>query len=342
MLKEISFRAMNTQIQLLLASNYEMTDLASSAKTYFTLAEARFSRFLPYSECSLLNKRAGSRCLISEEMAAILALSQHYFELTEGVFHIAILPALERAGYDRTFELLDHVDRLLEGSGPARPLSQNEELHMDLDINMQMQSVQMKANQTIDLGGIAKSWAVRGLSDVLRRERQVQRGLVNAGGDVEVWGGASEEEPWVVAIANPHPVELDREVMLLLMNGAVATSSTQRRSWQTNEGNMHHLIDPRTMKPSKSSVIQCSVVGANLVDCEIWAKVICILGIQEGIALFRRKTERLEALIYTNDGAVHYVKSEAKWVNGQWVGLQPDYVYDSNEKGGSGNDSNPG
>jgi thiamine biosynthesis lipoprotein len=264
--------------------------------------------------------------MISKEMATVLELSQHYFKITEGVFNISILSALEQAGYRRTFEAISNGDVPIKVSTDTLPSHQMDGLQMELD--MEMQSVQMTAKQQIDLGGIVKSWTVQGLSDTLRKEWHVPRGLVNAGGDVEVWGGTSDEEPWVIAIANPHQTEPLDEVLLLLVDGAVATSSTQRRSWETNEGRMHHLIDPRKMKPGCSSVIQCSVVGDHLVDCEIWAKVMCILGIEEGLTLFKRNAQRMEALIYTEDGLLHHVKpTAANAVFGQWIGLQADYVY---------------
>ncbi|WP_141224933.1 FAD:protein FMN transferase [Paenibacillus sp. yr247] len=323
---------MNTQIQVLLASEYEISRFETEIISHFKSAEERFSRFLPTSECSRLNQQAGSRCMVSKEMAAVLELSRHYFEITEGVFNISILPALERYGYQRTFETLSNGDVSVEVSTDPISSTQMDCLQMDLDTAMQ--SVQMTAKQQMDLGGIVKSWTVQGLAASLRREWHVQSGIVNAGGDVEVWGGASDEEPWVIAIANPHRTEPSDEVLLLMVDGAVATSNTQRRSWETSEGRMHHLIDPRTMKPSSSSVIQCSVVGDHLVDCEIWAKVVCILGIEEGLSLFRRSTQRMEALIYTEDGSLHHVKPTTNVSFGQWMGLEADFIYDSNEKGG--------
>ncbi|NHW36938.1 FAD:protein FMN transferase [Paenibacillus aceris] len=327
MLQESSFRSMNTQIQVILAASSEMSEFAPLIQSYFAKAERRFSRFLPSSECSRLNRKSGSRCMISDEMANVLELCQHYFEVTEGVFNIFILPALEHAGYRRSFETISNGDEFSEAShNPLLPLPKDC-LYMDLD--SAMSSVLFPANQQMDLGGIVKSWTVQGLSDLLRIERQIQRGLVNAGGDVEVWGGASDREPWVIAIDRPNGSRMHQldDLLLLLEDGAVATSSTQKRSWRSSRGSMHHLIDPRTMKPGRSSVIQCSVVGEQLVDCEIWAKVMCIIGLEDGMPLFRRHAQRLEALIFTEDGTLHHVKPSANRSKGQWLGLEADFVY---------------
>ena len=48
---------------------------------------------------------------------------------------------------------------------------------------------------------------------------------------------------------------------LLVDRGALATSSTAKRSWGTG---LHHVIDPRTGAPAITDAIQVTVVGAHL------------------------------------------------------------------------------
>ena len=47
-----------------------------------------------------------------------------------------------------------------------------------------------------------------------------------------------------------------------LHGGALATSSTLRRRWSTDEGEAHHVIDPRTGQPSTGAAVACSVIAA--------------------------------------------------------------------------------
>jgi thiamine biosynthesis lipoprotein len=67
----------------------------------------------------------------------------------------------------------------------------------------------------------------------------------------------------------------------------------------TDKGIRHHLIDIRTMQSSDSDVAQCTIFGPDIVTCEAWAKVICILGDQEGLKLFQRNCPGYDALIFT-------------------------------------------
>ncbi|MFD0692475.1 FAD:protein FMN transferase [Paenibacillus sp. GCM10027628] len=319
MLQELAFRSMNTQIQTLIESSDYVPELEDRIKIWFSQTEQRFSRFRNDSELSQLNQFAGERCLISEDMLQVLEQSRYYMEQTTGAFSIFVHHALQNAGYGDSFEHIREQKQVLKPYKRAK----SEGIH--IDISPAMRSVVFP--QAMDLGGIVKSWTVQQLSRYLRGEWMLSRGLINAGGDIEVWGGSAEGEPWVIAIANPHKKNSADESCLQLMTGAVATSSTLRRSWKTNEGRMHHLIDPRTMKPSQSSVIQCTVIGKDLIASEIWAKAMCILGVEDGIALLRERTEGIEALFYTSDGAVHHAKPSINLTKGQWIGLHADFTY---------------
>lgn len=193
---------------------------------------------------------------------------------------------------------------------------------MALHIDPWMKSVRLLAGYKVDFGGIVKSWTAQHIASRLQKDWRVRRGFINAGGDVAVWGGAGEHEPWCIGIANPFESDPSKEVILQLRTGAVATSSIMRRRWHTNEGEMHHLIDTRMMRPSLSTVVQCTVVGQDLTACEVWAKVLCILGIEEGVSLFRRRSHGMEALLYTSDGAVFHVKPLLGSIELNWIGLK--------------------
>jgi thiamine biosynthesis lipoprotein len=64
------------------------------------------------------------------------------------------------------------------------------------------------------------------------------------------------------------------ETVLLLDMGA-ATSGTRRRAWGDD---LHHLIDPRTGRPSATDVSEASVLAATAADAEIFAKAALLLG----------------------------------------------------------------
>ena len=63
-----------------------------------------------------------------------------------------------------------------------------------------------------------------------------------------------------------------------LTDAALATSSTMRRRWTTQDGPAHHLIDPRTQRPSESDLVSVSVVAQTVARAEVLAKTLLLRG----------------------------------------------------------------
>src|SRR5207244_4008326 len=63
-----------------------------------------------------------------------------------------------------------------------------------------------------------------------------------------------------------------------LAEGAVATSTTLRRRWETDGEPRHHLIDPGTGLPSETDVNLATVVAARAWAAEVLAKAVLLRG----------------------------------------------------------------
>ncbi|MBB3110709.1 thiamine biosynthesis lipoprotein [Paenibacillus phyllosphaerae] len=321
MLHAFQFRAMNTKIEIALrTADMELVAKAKAfAADWFRFAEQRFSRFRTDSELSLLNRAGGKPYLVSESMLEVLSLTKHYEAVTEGAFSPFVLSAMHRAGYRDSFERMQ-TDPLTY-SGLETPGYEPASLvHPVMVIDRGMRAVTLPQGHPIDLGGIVKSWAVNRLGIFLRTRLGIAHGLINAGGDLTTWGTRTAEgEPWTVTAE--HPWEPEKSVGTVKLSGpyaSAATSSKLGRSWTTASGAQHHLIDPSTMAPSRSDVVQCTVVGTHAADCEVWAKTICILGLHEGAARMARQAPGYEALVFTADGAMVLIADVAS-VDRRWA-----------------------
>ena len=104
MFHELTFRAMNSQMQVLLESETPLAQLEIPILDGFALAEQRFSRFLPTSECSYINARSGQPSIVSDSMIEVLELARYYQEQTNGAFDICVGHAMQQAGYRQSFE----------------------------------------------------------------------------------------------------------------------------------------------------------------------------------------------------------------------------------------------
>lgn len=291
------FQAMNTVVETACYGSAELTELADmEAKSWFEYAEQRFSRFRPDSELSRLNRQGGQLSLISESMLEVLQLAEVYRKLTDGILSPLMGRPLQELGYTHSFT------EVAKRTVPLEIQPHRLDFPGNLLLDPAMKSVRLPAEAQLDLGGLVKSWTVRRLADWLQTSRGIERGMINAGGDLIVWGEAGDSRPvWSIWIQNPlQPAENVGYVEL--NHGSAATSGKGGRSWRTDRGVKHHLIDPRTMNSAQSNVLQCTVIGPDPVQCEVWSKVICIMGREEGMPLFGKQAPGYEAVLFDPAG----------------------------------------
>jgi thiamine biosynthesis lipoprotein len=104
----------------------------------------------------------------------------------------------------------------------------------------------------IDPTGLVKGWAAqRALADL--RRAGVAAAMVNAGGDVVVYGQPEPGRSWRVGIR--HPDDGSRCLCVVPTTAAVATSGTYERG--------AHVLDPHSRRPALA-VVSATVVGADL------------------------------------------------------------------------------
>jgi thiamine biosynthesis lipoprotein len=321
-MQHFPFRAMNTQLELTFVDMEEETAmLVTFAHNWFQHVEERFSRFLPESELSHLNRLAGECCMVSDTMLEVVHLAEMYRQLTQGIFDPLLLNALLNAGYSESYERLKQQNSISSSDIPI-----TVDLNRNIKIDNTMKSIQLPERISMDLGGIVKSWAVQRLVHHFQKHFKVSRGIINAGGDLMVWNDSTSSNlPWIIGIENPW-LESEELGRLVIVNGSIATSSKLGRRWETERGEMHHIIDPRTMEPSVSDVVQCTVTGQNIMDCEIWAKVICIMGSKDGMQLLHDTTDGYEALLFTTEKEIHFYGKEVS-LQTQWMDLKIDHYH---------------
>jgi FAD:protein FMN transferase len=260
-----AFRAMGTDFEVLLDGASEVDALAafSWAQWEFDHLEAMFSRFRDDSELSRLN--ANGEIDASPEMLAVVSAGLAARERTGGRFDPTVHDALVAAGYDRTFELV------AERTAPAAPSPGPAGGAVRIDGGR----IELAPGVRLDLGGIAKGFAADRVAAELA---PVGACLVNAGGDVAVRGVPSLGA-WGVAVETP-----DGSMTLALVAGGLATSGADRRRWRTEEGEQHHLIDPRTGRPADTDVLRVTAAAGSAVEAEVLAKALFLAGEHAGAA----------------------------------------------------------
>jgi FAD:protein FMN transferase len=303
----LNFRAMNTDIELLLYATDEEIAKAEAAsheiETLFAQTEALLSRFRPESELSLLN-RQGYIENASELLLESLTAACQMRELTNGIFDPTILRALEAAGYDRSYELLQNDGPQLAIRRPFRNnVAWYDPEQPQIKIDRAKRSVQLAPNVLVDLGGIVKGATVDRAAQLLR-QAGFSNFMIGAGGDMYLEGHPLQNsQGWIVGVANEAPGFSGDITSLQVSNKAVATSATTGRRWQLEGRTQHHLIDPRTQQPTDNGLAAVTVVADSVQIADVMAKTALILGFEQTVQMNLQQKANLDAILFvTLDG----------------------------------------
>ena len=160
--------------------------------------------------------------------------------------------------------------------------------------------------QKLDLGGIAKGWAVDRAADILAG---VSGGcLVNAGGDLVVRGSKPGGKPWRVGVQDPRDPSRLFLRLRLAEDVAVATSGDYQRFFEVDGTRYHHLLDPRTGWPARAAN-SATVIAPDCATADAWATAAFVLGPEAGVAALERDPG-LEGVIVVIDDAGELVLHE--------------------------------
>jgi thiamine biosynthesis lipoprotein len=254
------FRSMNTDIDLLVAGDGGPPpfDALLNTQLLFAQQEARFSRFLPDSLVSRLNR---GETIDDAHLAQVCGVAFQAWEFTGGRFNPLVLRALSDSGYDRSFELIDGGKPRAQDVPPP-----TERIHIaGTRVSLR--------DAGLDLGGIVKGWTVDLAVEQLHE--RYPNVFLNAGGDIRCAGDEPGHAGWSAIVARP---DGRGDAWAGDLQGAMATSSTLRRRWTASGAAAHHLIDPSKGLPADSGIAQATVWADECWRAECWAKAIVIGG----------------------------------------------------------------
>ncbi len=253
------------------------------------------SPYKPDSEVSRLNRLAtnGPQPL-SAEMLTLLDKSLYYSRLSNGAFDISFASLGRYYDYRKQKQPSESLRRQLQTAIDYRRIHLDRERATVAFGHPQLQ---------IDLGGIAKGYAVDRAVDILRR-RGITHATVSAGGDSRVVGD-KRGQPWLVGVKNPRRKE-KVSVLLPLIDVAVSTSGDYERYFidQSTGARVHHILNPGTGRAA-SDVMSVTILGAAGFDTDPLSTTVFVLGLEKGMQLLAR-LPGFDGVIIDADGKVHY------------------------------------
>lgn len=270
---------------------------SNQVESWFYFVEKTLSRFQSDSELSKLNRSYGNSFISSDLLFQALTVADFYYKETDGLFNPYLGEVLCKLGYDKSFE------NLLERNSTPPSLPEQQQWKHDAVDPIQMdtstQSIDLSPYASVDLGGIAKGWCAQEMCNRLKANG-VLSGVIDAGGDIVVWG--EDAQGLEIAVADPFDPERDLINLKMERGAGIATSNTLKRHWQDAHGkDFHHIVDPRTHQPGKSDLVQVTVLAPDLTTAEVYAKCMLILRSEEGMDWLQSKQPNIGVIGVRSD-----------------------------------------
>src|SRR5690606_19344283 len=158
-----------------------------------------------------------------------------------------------------------------------------------------------RPDMRLDLGGIAKGYAVQQAIEAMRSVG-IQNALVDRGGDMAVSGAPPGEQGWRIGIAQLEADEPPTR-FVMLENRAIATSGDFWQFFEIGDKRYSHILDPRTGRgvTHRSSVTVIAPAGEH---ADALASALSVLEPEDGMALLKHYPGAVALILRERDGQI--------------------------------------
>ena len=220
------------------------------------------SVYRPQSDIGRINRSgADGPIAIRASTSAVLQEALELAPRSDGLLDISVAPLLKQWGFPHKRSACPTPAELDRARGVVD--------YRAIEHDRVLRTVRLsRKGMALDLGSLGKGYAVDCAVAALRR-CGVERGLVNAGGDLRLLGAPSHGNGWVVGVQ--HPLTPERLLLTLELEAAsVATSGNYQRYRIYNGQRYGHVIHPHTGLPAHAA-LSATVVAATAMRADALA-----------------------------------------------------------------------
>jgi thiamine biosynthesis lipoprotein len=279
------FKEMNefSQYERLMGSQFELRILcrnASEAVNYLgkAIAEIRrieklISEFDQDSFTAQINRNAGVKpAKVNAEVYELITRSIQLSQLTQGAFEITAGVLKKLYQFNNTefhFPSQEAINETLDKVGFKKiHLNKNNEVFL------------AEKGMHISFAAIGKGYAADCAARLMKLNN-VQSGVINASGDLTVWGRKKDGSPWKVGIADPeNPSAVC--CWIPLENASVATSGGYYQHFIYNAVKYSHNIDPKSGIPV-AGLKSVTIISNSAELCDALATAVYVMGKNTGM-----------------------------------------------------------
>ena len=242
--------------------------------------ESLLTTFKESSQTNQINAMAGMKpVMVDTEVFQLIERSLRISELTQGAFDITY------GSIDKRFWNFDTTMTQLPDTTTAKAAVKLIN-YRNVILDKKNNTVFLKeTGMRIGFGGIGKGYAADCAKTVMIKDG-VNSGIVNAAGDLTVWGEQPSGRPWTIGIADPDSRSLPFG-SVELSNTSVATSGNYEKYATINGKKYSHTIDPKTGFPV-SGIKSVTIISPSAELADAMATPVMVMGINPGLHLINQ------------------------------------------------------
>ena len=237
----------------------KMNEILEGVENLALAFDDKFSMFKEDSEVSEINRNSGKHPIkVSGETYFLIKKAVEFCEISDGGMDITIGPLSKLWKESIKNESIPDVSRLES----AKALVDFRKIRMyegSTSILLELKGMEL------DLGSIAKGYCADLIRDYLEKW-QIEKGIINLGGNIVVMGSDEDNKLWKVGIQQPELAREDYLGYLELEDSSIVTSGDYERYFEKDGKRLHHIIDPRTSWPSNSEIASVTVISKSSMD----------------------------------------------------------------------------
>jgi len=272
------------QTEMIMGTLVEITVIPANEKAIREAFEALkkvdllMSTYKEDSEISILNREGKAQ--VSEETLEVIEDAIKFSNLTDGAFDITCRPLInlwKKAKKEEKLPAEMEIEEAISLVGYQRIILEGNQIRLE------------KKGMQIDLGGIAKGYAVDKAIEALKKNG-IKRALVNAGGDLYALGIDPQGEKWQIGVQDPR--EEDKIIDIIkVKDKAVATSGDYRRYFTLEGKRFSHIVNPKTGLTVQDVPMSVTIIGPDATTTDALSTGVFVLGPEEGMKLIESLPE---------------------------------------------------
>ncbi|QEC40519.1 FAD:protein FMN transferase [Pseudobacter ginsenosidimutans] len=282
--------------------SYYATDsiIAQAAvDSILTKLDSSLSIYKPWSLITRFNQCKHS-LEIDEHLANVVRASFTASRNTYGIFDITIQPVTQAWGF-----------------GPIKVTKMPDTLTISnlmqcVDVRyLSLQGstlIKQRPCVSIDVNGIAQGYSVDVLAGFVE-SKGIADYMIEIGGEIRLKGlkypGA---KPMKIGIEAPAESEFEPSVMQRIIcpaDGAVTTSGSYRKFFESGGQKVSHIIDARTGFPARNELISVTVWAADAITADAYDNALMAMGLEKALQYLQQHPEMAAYFIYREkDGRI--------------------------------------